>query len=206
MPQLENVRHEIVAQRLAIGETQKAALLAAGYTEKSATYWSGRVAHRPEVEARVAELLKERENAVLVTVDKMHRRYSEMFEADIADIVEVSVDGSMFRFKPITQWPKIWRQMLSGFDVKELFERSKDGGNASWDKIGELVKIKFVQVKDLGELLGRLKPVDAFVQQKQEQHLHLHLEEQITNRITAGRRRAAERNASKPRETTTVSK
>lgn len=220
MPPLTNGKYEIVAQELASGSGVKDAMVAAGYSQSYGNKLGYRVINRPDIKARIAEILKDREDATLVTVTKMHRRYSDMFDADIADImliVECSCDhmqrakcrkcaGSglaLVGYKPVHLWPKIWRQMLSASDVKEIFERSKDGGNASWDKIGEIVKIKFVQVKDLGDLLGRLKPVDAFVQQKNEDHLHVHLHEEINKRIAAGRQRAAQRNA-KSRETTTV--
>ena len=107
-----------------------------------------------------------------------------MFEADIADILQPGRNT----FKPIHEWPKVWRQMLSSVDVKELFERSKDGGDASWDKIGEVVKLKFVSVKELGELIGRHKLVDAFVAHKaEEKHLHVHLHAEIENRLLRAR-------------------
>jgi hypothetical protein len=57
--------------------------------------------------------------------------------------------------------------MVQGIDIEEKFERSRDSGDKSWDKSGQIVKIKFVdRLKNL-ELLGRHKAVDAFVQQKQ---------------------------------------
>jgi len=36
--------------------------------------------------------------------------------------------------------------MLSRLDVRELYERSKHGKSNRWDKIGEIVKIRFVEV------------------------------------------------------------
>ena len=78
--------------------------------------------------------------------------------------------------------------MLSRLDVRELYERSKDGKSNRWDKIGEIVKIRFVEVTRLGELLARHKAVDAFVAQKIEANVDMQLQmDQITQRLLEGR-------------------
>ena len=105
---------------------------------------------------RVDELLED----VPVDAEDLHIRLSQMFDADYADIVDEQTGA----FKPLHRWPKIWRQMLTGVDVKELMERSKDGGDASWDKIGELVKIKFADQLKVIELLMRHNAVGALVE------------------------------------------
>ena len=74
------------------------------------------------------------------------------------------------------QWPPIWRRMLSRLDVRELYERSKHGKSNRWDKIGEIVKICFVEVTRLGELLARHKAVHAFVAQKIEANVDMQLQ------------------------------
>lgn len=110
-----------------------------------------------------SDLVKEELKKDAIDSAMVLTRLSEMFNADIADIINPET-GS---YKPIHQWPAIWRKMLSGADVKELFERSKDGGGSSWDKVGELVKLKFVDPLKLLELLGQHVKVQAF-QQKPE--------------------------------------
>ena len=80
--------------------------------------------------------------------------------------------------------------MLSRLDVRELYERSKDGKSNRWDKIGEIVKIRFVEVTRLGELLARHKAVDAFVAQKIDATVDMQLQmDQITQRLLEGRER-----------------
>jgi hypothetical protein len=44
--------------------------------------------------------------------------------------------------------------MLSRLDVRELYERSKHGKSNRWDKIGEIVKIRFVEVTRPGCIPG----------------------------------------------------
>ena len=180
-------RHEIFAQQAAAGKTYIQAALIAGYAKTTAETKGHRLAANPEIQARIAEIQQQMLNAQLVTAEKLHATWSEMLEADIADILHE--DGT---FKPIQFWPKIWRKMLSGIDIKEIFERSKDGRASGWDKVGRVVKLKWVSVKELGELIGRLRAVDAFVAQGgDEKHLHLHLHEQIESRLLKARELAA---------------
>jgi hypothetical protein len=74
--------------------------------------------------------------------------------------------------------------MLSRLDVRELYERSKHGKSNRWDKIGEIVKIRFVEVTRLGELLARHKAVHAFVAQKIEVNVDMQLQlDPITQRL-----------------------
>src|SRR3990167_2119701 len=97
-----------------------------------------------------------------ISATDLHIRLSQMFDADIADIIDPDTNC----YKPIHKWPKIWRQMLTGSEIKEIYEHSKDGGGASWDKIGEVVKIRFVDQMKVLELAMKHKAVDAMVQQK----------------------------------------
>ena len=118
------------------------------------------------------ELAREAVNGDLILT-----RLSDMFNADIGDIIEPAqipnpdVPGDMCSnpragsYRPIHEWPAVWRRMLSGSEVKELFEHSKDGEGASWDKIGELVKIKFIDPLKLIELAMKHKGVNAMVEQ-----------------------------------------
>ena len=98
-------------------------------------------------------------------------RLSDMFNADIGDIIEPAIletgepNPKAGCYRPIHDWPAVWRRMLAGSEVKELFEHSKDGEGASWDKIGELVKIKFIDPLKLLELAMKHKAVDAMVKQ-----------------------------------------
>ncbi len=176
---------ERFAQGIAVGQTQSDAALYAGYKGKNVHVTGHKLAKNALVSQRIAEIMEEHRSKKLVTAAELHEQWSQMARADIQDIL--NDDG---HYKPITQWPKIWRQMLSGVDVKELFERSKDGGNSSWDKIGEVVKLKFVSVKELGELLGRHKAVDAFVAQKSQVDLNINLGTELSQALAAGRERA----------------
>ena len=157
-----------------------------------------------------------------VDSDVILTRLSDMFNADIGDIIEPAeipclkcvgipddelpvcdqCSGSRFVdnprigcYKPITEWPVTWRRMLSSAEVKELFEHSRDGEGASWDKIGDLVKIKFVDPLKLIELAMQHKRVDAKVNPNDKLAGAVgDLASSIDQAIAEGRQRAARRN------------
>ena len=68
--------------------------------------------------------------------------------------------------RPIREWPKIWRQGLAGeVTIEDMVERSKDGGEKSWDKTGgKKIKIKRESLLKIIELAARLKSVAALEQ------------------------------------------
>lgn len=118
-----------------------------------------------------------------VTADELHVTASDMLRADILDIYECSPckcggaqtcptcggsgHVSTGKFRPISAWPRVWRDMLQECQTEPVFERSTDGvqGGAlkSWDEVGQRVKYKFLDRLKLRDHVGRLKSVDAFV-------------------------------------------
>jgi phage terminase small subunit len=98
---------------------------------------------------------------VNIDSDWVLKHNAEILQADIADIIED--DGT---YKPIKQWPKIWRQMLNGVDVQDLFE----GSGKEREKVGEVVKIKFIDRLKALEMIGKHVEVQAF----NEKHTHDH--------------------------------
>jgi phage terminase small subunit len=72
---------------------------------------------------------------------------------DVLDIMDDKMN-----LKAVKEWPKVWRQYLSGFEVAEMFE----GRGEERDMVGILKKIKWPdKVKNL-ELLGKHVGVQAF--------------------------------------------
>ena len=76
-----------------------------------------------------------------------------MLEADIGDILD-----EVGAFKSIHDWPKIWRQMVSGIDIRELF----DWQDKQKVKVGEVAKLKLITREKLIELTGKHIGVRAF--------------------------------------------
>jgi len=81
-------------------------------------------------------------------------RISEMIDSDPLDIFD-AVTGC---YKPIEQWPIIWRRMLSAADVQEIY----DGQGKDRKKVGEIVKYKFIDKLKAYEMIGKHVDVQAF--------------------------------------------
>lgn len=95
----------------------------------------------------------ERSQRTQVNADYVLKRLVEIDQMDCLDIL--NDDGSV---KPVRDWPQIWRQFVSGFDVAELFT----GGGEDRELAGMLKKIKWPdKIKNL-ELIGKHVNVQAF--------------------------------------------
>jgi len=106
-----------------------------------------------ELKAKVAELA---EKKFEIDADYVLRRHHEIDAMDVADIMDD--DGNI---KPIKEWPKPWRQSISGIEVTELTAGKSDQKTL----IGVLKKIKFPdKIRNL-ELLGKHIYVNAYREQ-----------------------------------------
>ena len=134
------------------------AAIRAGYSEKTAKDIGCQNLAKLDIQQAIAKALKERSERTKVDSDWLLTHCSEMLKADIGDILD-----EVGQFKPIHDWPKIWRQMLSGVDIKELFAYTGGGDNCK-EKIGELIKAKFVSREKILELTGKHVNVGAFTE------------------------------------------
>lgn len=124
------------------------AAIRAGYSERTAAEIGAENLRKPNIEKAIHEKKQNRSNRVLIDADYVLARLAQVDEMDVLDILEES--GNI---KPISQWPKIWRQFISGIDVAEVM----NGDTSSIIK-----KIKWPdKVKNL-ELIGRHVNVQAF--------------------------------------------
>lgn len=156
---------------------------------KNGTIWNkaSQLFLEPEVQERVDELRAEvaaiAEEQFKVDASYVLGRLVEIDQMDAADIL--SDDGSV---KQISDWPKVWRQFISGMDLTELY--GSDGGERQ--SIGFLKKIKWPdKVKNL-ELIGKHVSVQAFKEKvetteiKQVESLtDQELDDEIERRIAA---------------------
>jgi phage terminase small subunit len=107
----------------------------------------------PHIQARLSLLRAERSERTNIDADYVLRRLAEVDQMDVIDIMDES--GA---FLPVRQWPKIWRQFISGMDVTELMQGSGDDRAVA----GVLKKIKWPdKVKNL-ELIGKHVDVQAW--------------------------------------------
>ncbi len=137
------------------------AAIRAGYSKKAAAESGYENLIKPHIQNRITELKSGRSEKLSIDAAYVLQRHYEIDQMDIADIL--SDDGSI---KPVHEWPKIWRQFISGFDVSELFEGSGD----EREMVGLLKKIKWPdKVKNL-ELLGKHVDVQAYKEKRELEH------------------------------------
>ncbi|NNA30646.1 terminase small subunit [Pseudomonas lundensis] len=132
------------------------AAIRAGYAVKGAKDQAYQLMQRPEVVAAIKEAIEARNQRVQVDADYVLNRLTEIDQMDLLDILDDDMS-----IKPLSKWPKVWRQSLSGFDIAEMFE----GVGKERDLVGLMKKIKWPdKVKNL-ELLGKHVNVNAFREQ-----------------------------------------
>ena len=131
----------------------KQAAIRAGYSAKTAERSGPRVLCSVVVQSVLAERIAEREKRTEINADYVLKRLAEIDQMDCLDIL--NDNGSV---KPISKWPKIWRQFISGLDIADIFE----GSGEERELVGLLKKIKWPdKLKNL-ELLGKHVSVQAF--------------------------------------------
>ena len=167
MSALKDPRRELACQFFvkagcaqgSMGEAFREAFPAQAKRWKQQTVWeaASRLFAEPQVKKRVAELLDRvaevAQKRFDVDAEYVLRRLVEIDKMDVADIL--ADDGS---FKPIRDWPLVWRQFVSGVDLAEMFE----GRGDERELVGILNKLKWPdKVRNL-ELLGKHVTVAAF--------------------------------------------
>ncbi|TEI52309.1 terminase small subunit [Pseudomonas aeruginosa] len=122
------------------------AAIRAGYSTRRATEIGYQLLQRPEVAQAIQAAMAERSKRTEVEADYVIRRLREIDEMDVLDILED--DGS---FRSIRDWPRAWRQFLSGIEIAELFEGRGDDRRIA----GVLRKVKWPDKLRNLELLNR---------------------------------------------------
>lgn len=136
------------------------AAIRAGYSEASAAAQGCENLTKPNIAARIAELKAARVESVGIDAEYVLKRLVEIDQMDVMDILKD--DGGI---KPISQWPKVWRTTLSGFDINTSITNFDETTIENM-----LKKIKWPdKVKNL-ELLGKHISVQAFKEQASHEH------------------------------------
>lgn len=122
------------------------AAVRAGYSERSAKQRAAELLARDDVQAAIAAAQAARSQRTEIDQDYVLAR---MVEIDQMDVLDIMTDD--MALKPVKDWPRVWRQYLSGFDLAEMFE----GRGDEREMVGIMKKIKWPdKIKNL-ELLGR---------------------------------------------------
>lgn len=122
------------------------AAIRAGYSKSGARQEAARLLTNADVQAALITEIQKRNERVETDQDYVVNKLHEIAEMDVLDIFNDDLS-----LRPLHEWPKIWRQYLSGVDIAEMFE----GRGDDREMVGILKKIKWPdKVKNL-ELLGR---------------------------------------------------
>jgi len=124
------------------------AAIRAGYSPKSAYSTGERLLRNAEVAAAVDKGKRERSERTKVDADYVLRRLHDIDQLDVLDILD-----NTGNFKPISEWPKVWRQSITGVDIQEIM---------SGDVETVVRKIKWPDKLKTIELLGKHVDVKAF--------------------------------------------
>lgn len=148
-------KQEMFCREYLIDLNATQAAIRAGYSEKTAPTIACENLIKPNVQERIAQLKAERNEQVNIDAAYVLRRLVEIDQMDVLDILKD--DGGI---KAISEWPKVWRTTLSGFDINTSITNFDETTIENM-----LKKIKWPdKVKNL-ELLGKHISVMAFKEQ-----------------------------------------
>ena len=186
MPQRKlTAKQELFVQEYLVDLNATQAAIRAGYSSKTAQVIGAENLSKPMIAEAVAIAKRKRSEKTETDAAWVLLKLRAIIEADILDIL----DPKTKTYRPIDEWPLIWRQMCDEVYVKELFERSSDGKDSSWDKVGEVIKGKFAAKLKALEDIGNHVSVKAFPQRSQDINVNVSVSD-LTERIHAARDRA----------------
>ncbi|EEB5523078.1 terminase small subunit [Salmonella enterica] len=159
-------------------ENQTQAAINAGFSPNTASVKASVMMRDERIQKRIAELMEERNRRLRVSADYVLLRLVEIDQMDVIDILNDDMS-----IKPVSEWPKVWRQYLTGFELADMFE----GRGDEKELVGILKKIKWPdKVKNL-ELIGKHVDVNAF-----KERLEVSGTVTIADRMAKARRRVKE--------------
>ncbi|EDQ1693289.1 terminase small subunit [Salmonella enterica] len=159
-------------------ENQTQAAINAGFSPNTAAVKASVMMRDERIQKRIAELMEERNKRLRVSADYVLLRLVEIDQMDVIDILNDDMS-----INPVSEWPKVWRQYLTGFELADMFE----GRGDEKELVGILKKIKWPdKVKNL-ELIGKHVDVNAF-----KERLEVSGTVTIADRMAKARRRVKE--------------
>lgn len=130
------------------------AMIRAGYSAKTANVQAVEVMARPRVKSAIDAAIAARSERTQIDADWVLKRLAEEADADLADLYDDKNE-----LKPVSEWPKIWRQgLVAGVEIDALFE----GYGEDRIQIGYTKKLRLSDRVRRLELIGKHIKVNAF--------------------------------------------
>ncbi|MDO8864132.1 terminase small subunit [Haliea sp. E1-2-M8] len=145
-------KQEVFVQEYLVDLNATQAAIRAGYAPKRADAIGFENLRKPEIADAIDAAKTERSERTQIDSEYVLRRLAEIDQMDAADLFD-----DQGRLLPIRQWPKVWRQYISGMDVTEMW-----GGRGDREVAGVLKKVKWPDKGRNLELLGRHVTVQAW--------------------------------------------
>lgn len=105
-------KQEMFCREYLIDLNATQAAIRAGYSVKTANRIAAQLLSKLDIQNRITELKAQRNDLVGINAAYVLNRLVEIDRMDVLDIL--NDDGGI---KPISEWPKVWRTTLSGFDI-----------------------------------------------------------------------------------------
>ena len=147
------------------------ACIRAGYSKKTAEFQGSRLLSNDKVSEAVAVGIEKRTKRTQIGADYVLNRLAEIDQLDVADILD-----NTGNFKPVLEWPKVWRQTISGLDVQEIM---------LGDTESVIRKIKWPDKLRNLELLGKHVDIGAF-----RERIDMNVNLSLAERMAKARERA----------------
>lgn len=126
------------------------AAIRAGYAEARAQQTGSDILKLPHIQIAIEQAQSKRNERLDVDADYVLNRLVEIDQMDALDILNDKLE-----IKPISEWPKVWRQSISATDVSTIVDSANDTETI-------MKKVKWPdKVRNL-ELLGKHVNVKAW--------------------------------------------
>lgn len=140
------------------------AAIDAGYTPANARQHASRLMTKANISAAIERRMAERIAIIGADHTLVLTRLVAELKADVADLF--NDNGS---FKPVEEWPLVWRQgLVAGVEVYEEFDTVQEGNKRRKVLIGQTQKVKFSDRTRRLELFGKHTLIRAFSDRKPE--------------------------------------
>ena len=145
-------KQEAFCQEYIIDLNATQAAIRAGYSEKTAKEIGCENLSKPNIQANLQVLMRNRQDSLKVSAEYVLRRLKEIDELDVIDIMLDDLSD----FRPLSEWPKTWRTSISGLDLSKMV-------NGNDEPIETIIKkIKWPDKTKNLELIGRHVSVKAW--------------------------------------------
>jgi len=135
-----------------------------------------------DVQEAIAEQMAARVERTQIDADWVLLQLDKMFNADVADIFTPGTND----LKPVHEWPETWRKMTTSIKIDDRYDKGQD-------KAYQVKDIKILDRLKTLNMIGKHTDVRAFTER-----IEITTDQDLTDRLMAGRKRANKRNTNKP--------